>query len=163
MKITKNLRYTAALALITVCEAAFAKYIAVGGAVPMLGFCFCITTAFFEDDAPTTVIFSALFGCALDLLTSHGFGTYTLMFALCSAAAFSVRGRLLSSRILMLALFAFLLTLPVCAVYYVLHITEIGVDFVGYFLTKIIPCGIYNTAVSLAFYPICKRFFGKRR
>lgn len=162
MKIVKCTRYVAACALIVLCEMAFGSYIKIGGVVPMLGFCFCITAAFFERDLNFIVAVGAVMGALCDCLFGHGFGTYTVLFALSALAVFYVRDKVFSSRIIMLAACAFIMSLAANAVYYVFHITEIGGGFFGVFLSIILPSGVYNTAVSLMFYPAVKRILGKR-
>lgn len=162
MKTLKYLRYAVICALTVLCEMIFGSYIEICGAVPMFGFCFCITASAFERDISCAVGVAAVTGALCDVLYGHGFGTYTVSFALVALAVFYVRDKVFSSGILMLLTSVFVMSLAVNVVYYVFHITEIGTDFGSMAVSVILPSCIYNTVIALIFYPFVKRSFGKR-
>ena len=163
MRTVKGVRYALFCIAILICEMTFGSYIEVSGAVPMLGFCFCVTMALFENDTDFVIGVSAALGSVLDILTGHGFGTYTFSFAACALITYYIRDRIFSSKVLLLICDVFILSLVVNALYYLFHIKDIGIDFAGLFSSIILPSAIYNIAVSLVLYPIIKRILCKRR
>lgn len=163
MRIVKTARYAALSFIVLLCEMTFSKYIEISGVVPMLSFSFLITAAMFEEDVNCILIVSAVLGGMLDVLSDHGFGTYAVAFTLSAAAAFFIRDKLFSSKVLLLVFCSFLLSIFTQVVYYLFHIIDIGGNFFAGFTSVVVPTGVYNTFVSLIFYPVLKKILLKRR
>lgn len=163
MKVVKTVRYTLMSFVILFCEMTFSKYIEISGVVPMLSFSFLITSVMFENNINYIVMLSAVVGGIVDVLLGHGFGTYAVTFMLSAIAAFFIRDKLFSSKVLFLIFSVFLLSIFTESVYYLFHITDIGGRFFAGFAFVIVPTGIYNTVISLIFYPVLKKILFKRR
>ncbi len=163
MKSVKIAKYALICFIVLVFEMTFGKYLAISGAVPMLTFCFCITFALFESDMNYIAFVSATAGALFDILSGHGFGTYTLLFSLSAMATFFVRDNLFSSKILLLICDVFVLSIFVETIYFLIHITDISGNFFTSFISVILPVAVYNIIISLVFYPILKRILVKRR
>ena len=164
MRLTKKIKYTAAAIAVILAEQVFAKYIAVGGAVPMFTFCFIIIAAMLEDELSYTLTLSAVCGIVCDILAVHGIGTYTFTYTFAAWAVYEMHNKLFSSRLLFLECAVFILTFLLQMVYFVLHIPDIGTNNFPSLLTSImLASAVYNMVVSLIFWPILKKIFEKRR
>ncbi|MBO5060784.1 MAG: rod shape-determining protein MreD [Clostridia bacterium] len=163
MRVLKNVKYALICFLILVCEMTFAKYLEIGGVVPMLSFCACLAAALIEDNFSYIIAVPAILGVALDICSGHGFGTYTIAFTLASVASFEIRDKLFSSKVILLICNAFVMTVLLNMMYYLFHINDIGGGFGALFLGFMLPSALYNIAVSLIFYPILKKILAKRR
>lgn len=159
MRIIKNTKYVLTGLLLLIFEQTAGKYIAVNGAIPMLAFCFCVTASAMEDDLNYVVWVSGVLGALSDILSGHGFGTYTLTFVLSALATFSVRNKLFSSIVLFLAADIFILTFLTQSFYFLVNIGEIRNNFFDGALTIIICISVYNTVIVLILYPLLKKIF----
>ncbi len=163
MKVIKGIHYATICILILLCEMTFGSYIKISGAVPMLSFCFCVVAALFEDDINFVTGIAAALGCVIDVLTGYGFGTYTFTFTLSALITLYIRDRLFSSKVLLMIIDVFVLSVFTNIIYYLFHIRDIGNSFGSLFVSIILPTAVYNVFVSLIFYPILKLTMFKRR
>lgn len=156
--------YTLLALLVTICEFAFAKYIAIGAAVPMLSFCYVILAAMNEKNKENSLIIGILVGALCDILGGHGFGTYAVVFGVTAWETATFCDSVLSSRFLFLLINTFVMTVFTECSYYLLHIIGIGTDaFLSGFSTIILPTALYNVGISAIFYlPMTKLFFERR-
>lgn len=160
----RTAKYIILSILIAICEMTFAKYIAVGAAVPMLSFCFVILGAMNEKDVKTATFFGLLVGVLSDTLLGHGFGTYTFVFAVTAAETSYFCDSILSSRFVFAILNTFIMTVFAECVYFLFHIIQIGAGaFWNSFTGIILPTALYNMVVSAILYkPIGKILYERR-
>ncbi len=160
MRLYKITRYAVPGLVLVLCEQTFGKYISVGGAVPMLCFCFCLCASVLEEELCYIAGASAALGAVCDILSGHGFGTYTLTFTLAAMATNAVHNRLFSSKSLFLFLNAMIMTVFAQTVYFLMHIIEIhsGLRFLG----LILPMAVYNAVVTVLIYPVVRKIFKRR-
>lgn len=163
MKFVKTAKYAVMGFAILLCEMTFGKYLEISGAVPMLTFCFCVAFASLEKEINYVAFVSAFAGALFDILSGHGFGTYTLLFTLSAVATFLIRDNVFSSKALMLICDVFILSVFVEIIYFLIHITNIRGEFYRSFISVMLPVAVYNSVVSLIFYNILKPILSKRR
>jgi rod shape-determining protein MreD len=145
-------------------EHGFGKYIAIGGSVPMLSFCYVILAAMNEKNREHALILGLLVGAISDLALGHGFGTYSLVFGFVAWETASLCDNILSSRFLFLTINTFIMTIFAQCIYFLFHIIEIGAGaFSAGFFGIIIPTALYNTVITMIFYKPMNRFFRERR
>lgn len=164
MRFEKDIKYALLALLIGAMEAAFGKYIAILGAVPMLTFSFCIVCAVREKEEAYAMVLSMLLGAISDILYGHGFGTYTVAFSFAAFFTLKLKDAVFSSKWLFLVIDAFVMTLIVELFYVILHMGDIGTSniFKGIW-SIILPTAFYNTAICSLFYYISEKFSRKRR
>lgn len=163
MKLFKNLKYFFICFFVVFFELTVGKYLAVAGTVPMLSFCLCLVIGTKEENLNYILTISVIIGVLADLFSGHGFGTYTIVFALAVIATYLLRNNIFSSTTLFLTCNTFILTLLSSVIYYIFHILNVGINF-GAMITDIaIPTAIYNTIVSIIFYIILNFTLYKRR
>lgn len=164
MRLTKKIKYAAAAAAVILAEQIFAKYIAVGGAVPMFTFCFIIIASMLEDELSYTLTLSAACGIVCDILAVHGIGTYTFTYTFAAWAVYELHNKLFSSRLLFLEFAVFVLTFLLQLIYFVLHMRDIGTDnFLSLLTSVMLASTVYNMVISLILWPVFKNVFEKRR
>lgn len=163
MKLLIGIKYFLAAFAALLLDYTAAKYIAVGGGMPQFMFCFCILASMHEKDMSRAAAAAIAAGAAADVLSGHGFGTYTLTFTMPAMATYAARDKLFSSGFLFLILDAFFLTTLSQTVYYLFHITDAGSSFGDLFTSVILPSAAYNTVICAVFYPLAKRIFADRR
>ena len=163
MRFEKDIKYAILAFLLVSSEAAFGKYIAISGAVPMLTFSFCIVCAIKENDMSYVMALSAILGAVSDVLYGHGFGTYTVAFAFAAFYTFKLKDAVFSSKWLFLVLDAFFMTVLVQVFYMILHLGDIGTEniFAG-IVSIILPMAVYNTGMCCLFYWISEKIPHKR-
>jgi len=150
--------------VIAISEFTFAKYIAIGAAVPMLTFCYVILGSMHEKNRENALLLGVLSGALCDLLGGHGFGTYTVVFGVTAWETALFCDSILSSRFLFLIINTFIMTIFAESVYFLLHIIEIGAGaFWQGFGEIIIMTAIYNVVVSAILYKPMKKIFSERR
>ncbi len=159
MRLVKNAKYIILAFVVFVCEMTFGKYLQVAGVTPMLTFSFCMVCAACEEKLEYTVRLALGLGIILDIFSGHGFGTYTIAFTLSALATYAVKDKLFSSRLLFLVFDVFVMSVFLNLLYYLLHIIDIGNGFWGVFSNIILPQALYNTCISLIFYPILRFAF----
>lgn len=163
MRIVKNTKYVLICFFVLMCEMLFGKYLEIGGVVPMLSFSLCLATALIEDEPNYIVVQAIVLGAVLDAFSGRGFGTYTITFLLAAFASYFIRDRLFSSKLLLLVCDAFVMTLFLCVIFSLLNIINVGGGFLWMLRDIAVPSAIYNIAVSVVFYALLKKIFGKRR
>lgn len=163
MRYTQKAKYALIAFFVILIEMLISKYIQIGGAIPMLCFCFCIIVSVFEKKEED-IIFCAVFsGAVLDILSMHGFGTYTVTFlASCLAASYFAE-KIFSSMLLYLIVSILFLTIFVQSAYYLLNINNIANSFFGMMLSKILPTALYNIVIVALAYPAVIKIYKKRR
>lgn len=164
MKYSRDLKYAVLAFIVIFLEAAFGKYIAISGAIPMLTFAFVIVCALFEDDISYIMMVSVILGVFGDILYSHGFGVYTVSYCFAAYYTFKLKDSIFSSKLLFLVIDAFILCAMQQFFYMVIHISDIGTAYFwrGFFLIGL-PSSLYTTAVCCLFYFIGSSIFRKRR
>lgn len=163
MKIIQYARYFLICLFTIILEMTVGKYLELSGTVPMLSFCLCLAISG-REKKPNYIIFASIFlGVGMDLFCDHGFGTYTLLFVMSAYLTYILRNSIFSSITLFLILDTFLLSVLSCAVYYLLHILDVGINF-GVMLTKIaFPTAFYNVIICVIFSFVLKVTLYKRR
>ena len=161
----KRVAYYVFFALvIAICEVTFAKYIAIGAAVPMISFCFVILGAMHEKNRENALILGLLTGVLCDIIGGHGFGTYSIVFGVTAWETALFCDSILSSRFVFLIINTFIMTIFAQCVYFLLHIIEIGAGaFWQSFSGIIIPTALYNIVVAVILYKPMKKIFSERR
>ena len=136
MKIIQYARYFFICLFMIILEMTIGKYLEISGTVPMLSFCLC-TVISGREEKSNYIIFSSIFlGMGIDLLSGHGFGTYTLLFVISAYVTYILRNSIFSSITLFLIFDTFILSVLSCMVYYLFHILDVGINF-GFMLTNI--------------------------
>lgn len=160
----KKTKYIISILLIFLLEQVTAKYLAVGGAVPMFLFCFVVTAAIFEEEFSYIVLLGAVCGFLCDTLSGHGIGTYVFTFTLSALAVFEFHNKLFSSKILFMICAVYILSIFVHIVYFIFHVSNIGAENFIYAFSEIMQkSAIYNVVVTLIFMPIVGKLFKKGR
>ena len=160
----RTAKYIILSVLIAICEMTFAKYIAVGAAVPMLSFCFVILGAMNEKNVQNAAVLGVFVGIFSDILSGHGFGTYTFIFAVTAAETASLCDSILSSRFLFLIINTFIMTVFAECVFFLFNIIQIGADaFLSCLASIILPTALYNMAVSAILYKPIEKVLYERR
>ncbi|MBR4723434.1 MAG: rod shape-determining protein MreD [Clostridia bacterium] len=164
MRFEKDVKYAVLAILIYAAEAAFGKYIAVAGAVPMLTFSFLIVCSAKESDLSYVMVLAVILGAVTDIMHGHGFGTYTIAFAFSAFYTFKLKNAIFSSGWLFLVIDAFLLTFLVQFFYMITHIGDIGSgNFLRCLWSLVLPQAVYNTLICCLFYFISGKISRKRR
>lgn len=163
MKVFKNIRYFLICFVIIFLEFTVGKYLAVQGSVPMLSFCLCMVVGAKEKNPNYIVSIGIIMGVFFDLLSGHGFGSYTVTFTLGTLVTYIFRDKIFSSKILFLICDAFVLSVCLCIFYYLFHILDVGINFGLMFKNIAVPTAIYNTITSVVFYWILSPNLYKRR
>lgn len=164
MRFEKDIKYAVLALLIFASEAAFGKYIAISGAVPMLTFSFLIVSAVLESDISYVTVLSVILGLFSDILYGHGFGTYTTAYFLSCFFTLKLKNAVFASKWFFLIIDAFLLTVFVQIFYIIFHIRDIGAgNFFKCIWSYSLPLAVYNTVICMIFYAVGSRFFLKRR
>ncbi|MBE7015463.1 MAG: rod shape-determining protein MreD [Ruminococcaceae bacterium] len=160
----RTAKYIILSILIAICEMTFAKYIAVGAAVPMLSFCFVILGAMNEKNPEKALVFGLLVGLLSDTLSGRSFGTYTFVYAVTAVETVLFCDSILSSRFLFLMINTFVMTVFAECVYFLFNIIHIGAGaFWSSLVNIILPTALYNMIISAIFYkPISKVFYERR-
>ena len=144
-------------------EYGFCKHITIGGAVPMLTFCYVIIDAMYDYNKESSVILAILLGALCDLAGGHGFGTYTLIYGITAYVTQLFCDSILSSKFLFMLINTFLMTIFAECVYFLFHIIEIGADaFWQNFAGIMVPAAIYNVVVAVIIYKPLKYVFERR-
>ncbi len=163
MRIVKNAKYVIVCFFVLLCEMIFGKYLEIGGVAPMLSFCLCLAMAMIEDE-PEYLIWQAIaLGVLLDAFSGRGFGTYTIAFLLSSVASYLVRDNLFSSKILLLICDVFVMTIFSALVFWLFNVWNVGSGFFWMLRSIALPQAAYNIVISLVFYFLLGKIFGKRR
>ena len=163
MKIFKSIRYFIICFATIILEMTIGKYLAVSGTVPMLSYCLCLVISTKEKDFEYILCIGILGGIFLDLLSGHGFGSYTLTFTASVWLTYVLRDIIFSSLALFLLIDTFVLTILLSIVYYLFHILDAGIDFWAMLGQIAMPSAFYNSIVSILLYVILKPTLYKRR
>ena len=164
MRFEKDIKYALSAILLAVIEASIGKYVAISGAVPMLTFSYLLFCAVIESDISYIMVISLLFGALYDILYGHGFGTYTVLFAVSAYYTFRWKDALFSSKWLFFVLDAFFMTVMVQSFYIIVHIGDIGAhNFWASFFSIVMPSAVYNTVICCAIYFIHQKMSKRRR
>lgn len=160
----RTAKYIILTILIAICEMTFAKYIAVGAAVPMLSFCFVILSAMNEKKTENATVLGLLVGVLADTLSGRGFGTYTFIFAVTAAETALFCDSILSSRFMFLLINTFIMTVFAECVYFLFNIIQIGAGaFWNSFTSIILPTALYNMVISAVLYKPVEKVLSERR
>ena len=163
MKLLIGIKYFFAAFVALLLDFTAAKYIAIGGGMPQFMFCFCILISLHEKDMSRAAITAIAAGTVADILSGHGFGTYTFTFTMSAMATYAVKDKLFSSGFLFLILDVFILTVFSQIIYYLFHITDAGNAFGVLFKSVMLPSAAYNTVICAVLYPLSKRIFADGR
>ena len=160
---TRSIKLTLLTFVIFILEYGLCKHIAIGGAVPMLTFCYVILAAMYEKNKESAVILAILTGALCDLAGGHGFGTYTLVYGIIAFGTSVFCDSILSSKFLFLIINTFIMTIFAECVYFLFHIIAIGTGAFWQCLTAIIlPTAVYNVVISALLYKPMKYVFERR-
>lgn len=164
MRFEKDIKYALLAILIATFEATLGKLVAVSGAVPMLTFSFLIVCTVKESDLSYVMVLAVILGAVSDIMHGHGFGTYTIAFAVSAFYTFKLKNAIFSSGWLFLIIDAFLLTFLVQIFYMITHIGDIGSEnFLRCIFSLVLPQAVYNTLICCLFYLIGSKKIRKRR
>ena len=97
MKIIEYARYFLICLFTVIFEMTVGKYLAISGTVPMISFCVCTAISAREEKQDYIIFVSVFLGVVMDLLSGHGFGTYTVTFILSAYATYFLRNLIFSS------------------------------------------------------------------
>ncbi|MDD6735896.1 MAG: rod shape-determining protein MreD [Clostridiales bacterium] len=163
MKLVKNIKYILSVLFALLIDFTMAKYLKIGGAMPQLMFCFCIMCAVFEREFSYVCAAAIAAGATADMLSGHGFGTYTLTFCLSALVTFAVRDKTFSSKALFSAVDVFVLTVLSQLIYYLFHINDAAGSFWRLFTSVILSSALYNCVVCMIFFRAMRCLFAERR
>ena len=163
MRIVKNTKYVLVCFFVLMSEMIFGKYLEIGGVVPMLSFCLCLSTAFVEDEPRYIICQSIVLGVLLDAFSGRAIGTYTITFLLSSFATYMVKDKLFSSEVLLLICDVFVMTLFSAFVFWLFNVWNLGDGFFWMLRGIALPQAVYNIVISLIFYYLLRKIFGRRR
>lgn len=163
MKIIQYARYFLISFFAIILEMTVGKYLAISGTVPMISFCVCTAISAREENQNYIIFASVFLGVIMDLLSGHGFGTYTVTFILSAYATYILKNSVFSSITIFLIFDTFILSVFVCIFYYLFHVLDVGINFGNMLISIALPTAFYNVVVCVLISYILKLTLYKRR